>query len=325
MPVFRRVILPVAWLAVGVVATAALAKLAFFPDPAVEGTALGVGAEPTGQLTEPVVTVERGDVRNDLSLKATISSDPAVELTVYKAGDVVDVFFTEGGRVNAGDIVASVREEVPTEDGGTFDLWSEIIAPATGTISDLPLTAGAPVAVGDVAGMIAPDTFRVMGAIAAADRYRLTAEPSEATIAITGGPTFTCTDVKIETPLAGAAGDAGAEAGAGDVTTTVRCPVPADVTVFPGLAATLTFAGSAAEGALLVPVTAVVGAGESGTVFVPGPDGTPEERDVELGITDGKKVEIRSGLEEGETILEFVPGAAQTDPEGSESEATVEG
>lgn len=309
MAVFRRVILPVFWLIIGAIVAVALAKLAFFPDRA-EAPAVGAGAEPTGALAEPQLPVERGTIVNDLELPATIANDPAVAVQAHKAGTVVDVFFRKGQQVKAGAIVASVREQVPQEDGSTTDLWSEIIAPGTGTLSDLTLASGQAVAPGDTVGAIAPATFRIQGSIPPADRYRLTTEPKEATIEITGGPApFTCKGLVLETPLAGLESESG-EAAA-PATTTVRCPVPDDVRVFPGLSATITIPGGVAEDVLVVPMTAVLGTAESGVVFVPGPDGLPEERDVVLGLNDGSVVEVREGLEEGEAIFEFVPVSEQ--------------
>lgn len=303
MMVFRRVILPVAWLLVFAVIAAGLIKLAFFPDgESVQG--LGGGEMPTGEISEPQVAAWRDTVRNDLEVAATVQNDPAVSLTVHKAGVVVDVFHAVGDAVAIGDVVASVREDVPLEDGSTFAIWSEVVAPAGGTLSSLTLVSGATVAPGDTVGAVAPSTFRVQGSISPADRYRLLSEPTEASIQITNGPApFTCTGLVLETPLPGADdGEAPAE-----VTTTVRCPVPDGVRVFPGLAATMTIAGGLAEDVVVLPITAVLGAAGTGTVFVVGDDGLPEERDVTLGIADAEKIEIVEGVAEGEMVYEYVP------------------
>ncbi|OCG75690.1 HlyD family efflux transporter periplasmic adaptor subunit [Microbacterium sediminis] len=305
MLVFRRVILPIAWLLVFAVIGVALIKLAFFP--ASEETAeLGSGEVPTGEITDPQISAWRDTIRNDLELAATVQNDPAVDVTVNKPGNVIDVFSAVGDTVAAGDVIASVREDIPTDDGGTYPVWSEVVAPASGTISASTLVSGAAVAPGDKVGAIAPSTFRVQGTIAPADRYRLTTEPTEASIQITNGPApFTCTGLVLETPLPGS--DDGETGATGEVTTTVRCPVPPDVRVFPGLAATMTIAGGLAEDVLVLPITAVLGSSGEGTVFVPGPDGLPEERAVTLGLADAEKIEIVDGLEEGEMVYEYVP------------------
>jgi len=311
MTVFRRWILPIAWLAVFAVIAAALVKLAFFPDDAPESA--GGGHVPTGALTEPQIAAWRDTVRTDLEIDATISSDPALPVKVHKPGTVIDVFFAVGAVVSSGDILASVREETTSADGEPVVRWSEIVAPAGGTLSALSVLSGQTVAVGDEVGAVAPSTFRVQGSIAPADRYGLLHEPKEAKIAIAGGPApFTCTGLVLETPLPGASPgpDATATAGASEITTTVRCPVPGDVRVFPGLSATMTIAGGLAENVVVVPVTAVLGGAGSGVVFVPGDTGEPVERQVTLGISDGVNIEVVGGLEEGETLFEYVPGSS---------------
>ena len=96
--------------------------------------------------------------------------------------------------------------------------------------------------------------------------------------------------------------------------TSVRCAVPGDVRVFPGLTARLTIAGGIAENVLVVPTTAVEGGGGSGVVYLVGPGGETEPREITLGLSDGVTVEVAGGLEEGDLVLQFVPGAP-ADPE----------
>jgi len=308
--VLRRWILPIAWFAVFVVIAAALVRIAFFADEeAAEGAE---GAVPTGDFSEPQVAVERGTVRNDLTLKASVLSDPATDVLAAKTGNVIDVFVQVGAAVEEGQVLASVREDLEGDDGETIALWSEIVAPSTGTLSAFDVRSGLAVAPGDEVGAVAPASFRVQGSIEPVDRYRLETEPTEAEVAITNGPEpFVCTDLVLETPLP-AGGDEEQAAGDGEtsITTTVRCSVPGDVRVFPGLAAEMTIAGGLAEDVLTVPATAVLGAAGTGTVFVPGDDGSPVEREVELGLSDGTSVEVVSGLEEGESVFEYVPGSS---------------
>jgi multidrug efflux pump subunit AcrA (membrane-fusion protein) len=73
------------------------------------------------------------------------------------------------------------------------------------------------------------------------------------------------------------------------------------------MAATVAIRAGEVVDVLVLPVTAVQGSVQSGTVWVPGADGTPAERPVQLGLTDGQQVEITGGLTEGESVLEFVP------------------
>ncbi|MFE9747416.1 efflux RND transporter periplasmic adaptor subunit [Saccharothrix saharensis] len=84
------------------------------------------------------------------------------------------------------------------------------------------------------------------------------------------------------------------------------CTAPADVKMVNGAAATLELVTASVQGALVVPVEAVAGGQGKGKVDVVGPDGAKQTTDVVLGLTDGKVVEIKSGLTGDETLA--VPG-----------------
>ncbi|HVK23490.1 MAG TPA: efflux RND transporter periplasmic adaptor subunit [Actinokineospora sp.] len=84
------------------------------------------------------------------------------------------------------------------------------------------------------------------------------------------------------------------------------CTAPADVKLINGAAATLEVITESAKGALVAPVEAVAGKQGKGKVDVIGPDGTRQVKDVVLGLTDGKVVQIKSGLTGDETLA--VPG-----------------
>ncbi|WP_367130035.1 efflux RND transporter periplasmic adaptor subunit [Saccharothrix sp. HUAS TT1] len=84
------------------------------------------------------------------------------------------------------------------------------------------------------------------------------------------------------------------------------CTAPADVKLINGASATLELVTASAQDALVVPVEAVAGGQGKGKVDVVGPDGAKQTTDVELGLTDGKVVEIKSGLTGEETLA--VPG-----------------
>jgi len=187
-----------------------------------------------------------------------------------------------------------------------------VLSPAEGTLSSLTALVGQVFAVGDAVGQVAPPTFHVSGSLAAEQLYRLTVQPTEAQVTITGGPApFTCTALTITTPLAGGDGQSGEGATAGP---TVSCAIPADVTVFAGLTAKVTISGGVAQNVLVVPTTAVEGIASAGNVYFVLPDGSTELRPVVLGLNDGKNVEVKEGLAEGDLILQFVPGAAAVDP-----------
>ena len=59
----------------------------------------------------------------------------------------------------------------------------------------------------------------------------------------------------------------------------------------------------------------------NGTVWVLADGGEPEERAVTLGLTDGEQIEVREGLTEGESVLQFVPVADDEIVEGGDGYA----
>ncbi|MEA9986616.1 hypothetical protein [Subtercola sp. RTI3] len=333
MGIVRKWVFPIIRLAVVAAIAVALCKLAFFPD----SQAIADPAVPTGQLTEPKSVVTTGTVSNDVTLKATISADPATPIRATAIGVVDEVSVAVGATVSPGDTIFDIKVETardPLEtagpDGSTISTprkplitYVAVKAPSAGIVSALPVLAGQSMAIGDIAGQIAPPTFSVTGSLNAADQYRLVSQPTEATVAITGGPApFTCTGLSIVTPLAGAdssgsgsgggsapGGTSGGSSGGGSGNT-LRCSVPVDVRVFSGLAADVTIAAGKAENVLVIPTTAVEGTAVNGNVWFVLPDGTTEQRPVILGLTDGTQVQVVSGLAAGDTVLQFVPGAA---------------
>jgi hypothetical protein len=84
------------------------------------------------------------------------------------------------------------------------------------------------------------------------------------------------------------------------------CTAPAGVKLINGASATLELVTEKATNVLVLPVEAVAGLSGKGKVDVVKADGTKETRDVVLGLTDGKVVEIKSGLSGDETVA--VPG-----------------
>jgi multidrug efflux pump subunit AcrA (membrane-fusion protein) len=251
------------------------------------------------------------------------------------AGTIDKVRVAVGQSVKAGDTVYDIKVETPLDPiqtaaaDGSITMTERkpaitfvgVKAPIAGVVSALSVIRGQSVAIGDAAGQVAPPTFSATGSLSPEQQYRLLNKPTDAQVAITGGPApFTCTGLTITTPLAGAGETAAsggtAPAGTGGSETTVRCAVPGEVTVFAGLATDITIAGGKAENVIVVPTTAVEGAAQAGTVWVEGASGKVEKKRVTLGLTDGKNVEVTGGLAEGDMVRQFVPGAPAA-PQGT--------
>lgn len=321
MRVAKTWIFPILRILIFTAVAVALVKLAFFAAPE---AATGSVAVPTGEAVEPQVAVVVGTVTNDVVVDATVEADAVATAPATLAGSVVSVVVEKGQVVAAGDKIATLRSETPREalvsSDGTVTERAPLVetgvvtAPVAGTVAELPVIKDQVVAVGDAVAKVAPPTFHVSGSLAADQLYRLVSRPTEGTASIQGGPApFVCSGLTVGggTSAGAATGtDGGGAAPAGASGQSVSCAVPADVVVFAGLATKLTIPAGVATDVLTVPLTAVEGAAGKGIVTLVGADGTQEEREIALGINDGTTVEVTGGLAEGDTVLEFVPGAA---------------
>lgn len=291
MHVARTWVFPIVRIVIAIVIAVALVQLAFFSG----GSEADDVAAPTGSVGQELTVVERGDLENTVRFDATIAADEAVPVVAAVDAQVRTVPVAVDQRVEAGQVLATARNAA----GRTVN----VTAPITGTLVQLDALVDQYLSVGSPIAAVAPDSFHVRATIDPSQQYRLVDRPDEGTVTIAGGPQpFACTGLAIDattpTPESG-----------GIVETTIRCAVPAEVTVFAGLTAELEIAAGSAQGALVVPTTAVEGTVEAGVVYLPGADGEPEPRDVVLGISDGTAIEIVSGLEEGDEILAFTPSA----------------
>lgn len=310
MSVARRWVFPIIWMIIFAVIAAALVKFAFFGD------ALTVDDRefPTVAIDEQHYEVVSGTITNDVKLTASVVAAASVPIPATLSGEVREVLVQAGQSVEKGQEIVKLRAETVHADGTSGTQWKVVVAPAAGTLTDFTTLVGASFQVGAPVGSVSPPSYTVTGNVPPEQLYRLIDRPSEASVAINGGPApFTCTGLTITfDPATANAADAGASTASGP---TVSCVVPSDVVVFPGLSANMTIAGGVATDVLVVPITAVEGTASTGNIYFVLPDGTNEVREVVLGLNDGSMVEIVSGLEIGDTILQFVPGADASDEE----------
>ncbi|MCU1441525.1 MAG: hypothetical protein JWP85_2522 [Rhodoglobus sp.] len=309
MGIARKWVFPIIWIVIFAVISAALVKIAFFPDQ----SGAADPAFPSAEIVEPQYVVATGTVRNDVTLAGTVAADEAVPIPATLTGEVREVLVSQGQSVAAGQELLTLRAEVANPDGTSYVDYETVLAPVAGILSSFTALVGQQFSVGNAVGQVAPPSFHVSGSIPPEQLYRLIVRPADAQVTINGGPApFTCTGLSITSPLAGQGSGSTDGSGSGSGSTTgpvVRCAVPADVVVFAGLTAELVIAGGIAENVLVVPVTAVEGGGGTGNVYFVMPDGSTEIHEVTLGLNDGIMVEVSAGLEDGDVILQFVPGA----------------
>lgn len=340
MRVFRKVVLPVVWALIFSAIAVSLGVIAFGSD---DPPNKGSGLKPTGEIPVSNTGVARGTVENTLRVTGTITVDPPASAKATHDGVINHFFVPAGAKVRAGDALLQIKSEEgdagPGEDGEDppkpTTRYHNVLATKSGTVASFAKEIGDTVTKGDAVASIRQSSYRATGSILPVDQYRLLDLPKSATVTITGGPApFKCRDLAIGDTIAsedntgkgngdpsleefpqemGDEGGSGAEGGA-----SISCRVPSDVKVFDGLEMNMSIDAGAVEGVLVVPVTAVRGLIDSGSVWVIGDEGEPVERKVGLGLSDGRVVEVKKGLKEGENVLEFVPGASPE--EGGEEE-----
>lgn len=282
MVVWRRWIFPILLVVVFGLIAASLTKLAFFNAP--ENNELFPG----GGVTDPVVSVEKSTIVNELTLPGTISRDSDVVVRSNVNGRVTAVHVGSGSAVNAGDALFTVKQDSP-------ERLVDVTAPEAGTLGELGVVAGQDVQAGGEVTKLTPNRFHVLATVEPVLLYRLLNAPSEAQVTITGGPApFTCTGLSTQVSEEGA--------------TSVRCNIPTDQVVFPGLPARIDVAVGTAENVLAIPATAVKGGSGTGVVWTVKDGSDPVETPVKLGVTDGTLVEVTEGLNEGDQLRQFVPG-----------------
>ena len=178
-----------------------------------------------------------------------------------------------------------------------------------------------------------PNSYLVTARVDPLVLYRLPAQPPGATVKIAGGPPeFPCAAVGLQNVPAMANNDQGPDSSSeafgfdeesGEVTvpqppasrparatteTVVRCLVPGDVRVFPGLRAELVVITAQLPEAIVVPAGAVEPeSAQSGFVTIVDEDDNEVRKPVKLGPSNGTVVVVTEGVAAGERVLDRVP------------------
>jgi membrane fusion protein, macrolide-specific efflux system len=250
-------------------------------------------------LKPGVIHPMRGNIRSVLVLDGAVAAVDPIVVKARADGTISKVSKTSR-RVAANAVLAVI-----TAEKGRL----RVLMPQTGVVLAAEIVKGQQVAVGDPLFTVAPARYTVTIPVDPALLYRLYERPLNITVAIDGGPApFDCPYVSI-----GAATSQGANPLESQIT--LVCAVPATIRAFSGIRAQVAITTAAADNVLWLPVEAVEGAADLGRVTVVR-DGQHLSQAVVLGITDGARVEIVSGLIERDVVLEF-PDAVMPDPGAS--------
>ena len=200
-----------------------------------------------------------------------------------------------------------------------------LVADGRGIVRDLTAVEWETVSVGDTVATLSPGTYSITADLTPEQQLSLLDVDIEATATLPSltdpitcsRPAVTEDDPSADDDQAPSSEDAsievnpmtGEEITPETTSAQLSCAVPEGTRVVSGLTGEVSVALGTAEGVLTVPTTAVEGEGEAGTVYtLDEATGEPTPLEVELGLRGDGVVEVRKGLEEGQEVLQYVPG-----------------
>ncbi|MFD7659900.1 efflux RND transporter periplasmic adaptor subunit [Actinosynnema sp. NPDC059797] len=283
------------------------------------------GSEPLNPGLAPRDTVQttakptRQDLSNKVSLTGTVTMNPVFGIASPVAGQVRYLTVPEPtGTPTKPTRFATVWDQgkpnnVDVPAGATFG--GRLVDDRATVTAGMPIASAKYAGYGIVADIDGAQAYQISDAAQGTVQAQIKNGPGPFACALLGTiaalpqgtapppPTEPTTDVPPpDTPLP----DAPPAPSSEPTGLRLVCTAPADVRLINGATATLELVTATAQDALVVPIEAVAGGQGKGKVDVVGPDGAKQTKDVELGLTDGKVVEIRSGLTGDETLA--VPG-----------------
>ncbi len=257
------------------------------------------------------VRVARGDLRLFVLTTGTVKPQNRLEIKPPVPGRVEQALVREGDAVRKGQILAwmSSSERAALLDAararGATELayWealykpAPLVAPLDGTIIARAIEPGQAVTAADILYVLS-DRLIVEAQVDETDIGQVRLE-QPAAIALDAYP---------DTALSGRVNHIAFEAKTvNNVTTYLVDVLPDEIppVMRSGMTANLRILTAATNGVLLLPAEAVQGGGAAPAVLQPGdgPRAPPRDTPVTLGLNDGKHVEIRAGLAEGDPVL----------------------
>lgn len=314
----------------------ALVKIAF---GSAATTASGENGEefPSSEFSGGTHLVERANLTSTLEVPATVALDPSVEVKAGAVGTVGYWAVADGETVFKGQALVDIHvpimskrsvdaDGVVTEpyDTGLFTRHT-LHAPISGKVSrsiDLKeeTTKTTPVF------SVTPGTLSIEGTLTPQQQFQILEIPKTAKITLTGGPeSFVCKDLALGTdlvPVTDTPDDSGEMSDGIDeeppgqsVGVKLRCTAPTDIRLVAGLDGTMSILAGEVKDAVVVPITAIQTVKDSGRVWViDEATGEESERELVLGLSQGQLIEVKKGLEPGETVRQYAPGNMEEMP-----------
>lgn len=274
-------------------------------------------AKHSGEITK--IWVKNGDTvaKGDRILQVRVPQEPAPMAAAPVGPDEIGP--EEIGP--DGEPVPVAAPEVDPSPAVEY-LYLNLVAPEAGKITGLSLAEWQSTTAGETVATLSPGTYSIVASLSPEQQLQLLDLDINATADLPtakdpvpcAAPSIT-EDEKVEEPgepqidpMTGMEQDTSVSAAQ------LRCPVPEGTKIVPGLSVKVTVDLGSATGVMTVPTTAVEGNGTDGSVYVmEEATGEPALVPVTLGLRGDGVVQIVDGLEEGQEILQFVPGVDNPD------------
>jgi multidrug efflux pump subunit AcrA (membrane-fusion protein) len=256
--------------------------------------------------------VTSGSIRSTVNLHGVVVRQNTQNVNAPVTGTVSDIAVRPGDAVTEGDQVATVTllplpTPSPTPTGTSpsptaapSPITETVTAPIGGTVGQLSVTRGQIVVNGQRLLTVIPAQYDVIASVPQDQLYRFYTPPLsiQAVIAHQDQP-IDCafTSIGANLPTSGATNVLQEEVD-------LRCTLPVGTSVFPGVPANVVAVTAEVDDALTLPVSAVQHKdnGASGVVYVLEKGKAPQKTNVTLGISDGKRIQIVSGLFAGQRV-----------------------
>ena len=256
--------------------------------------------------------VTSGSIRSTVNLDGVVVRQNTQNVNAPVTGTVSDISVRPGDAVTEGEQVATVTvlplpTPSPTPSGTSpsptptpSPITETVTAPIGGTVGQLSVTKDQVVVNGQRLLTVIPAQYDVIASVPQDQLYRFYTPPLsiQAVIAHQDQP-IDCAfaSVGANLPTSGATNVLQEEVD-------LRCTLPVGTSVFPGVPANVVAVTAEVDDALTLPVSAVQRKdnGTSGVVYLLEKGKEPQKTNVTLGISDGKRIQIVSGLFAGQRV-----------------------
>ncbi len=255
------------------------------------------------------VQAERGNVEDAVEATGEVSPLNRVEIKPPIQGRIEKILVDEGSRVKQGDILAwmsssdraAILDAARAQGPEAVKRWEDsykptpIIAPLNGVVILRKIVVGQTV---DMSGVL----------FALSDKLIVLAHVDEVDIGKiqNGMPARITLDSYPDNAIKGKVSSILYEGT--NVSNVITYGVKVEPESVPAffrsqMTANVAFIIARKEDVVVVPTAAIIDKGGKKQVLVPGPDGKPVPRDVEVGLESGETIEIASGLKVGDTVV----------------------